>query len=233
MHSNKKSSQKPVIKELVSEYRLRVDGLIRLDESKSDDELFPFKTTEGVVIEVAYDDNAKPLVIESFESRNGFAIADELYQKALDSAMDIKKVKNACTVVLMALAHNQTAAVAADSQGAHDFAFHYLLKVAELFGMYVATSNLPESHIYWHEKMDSRLKKGFREKAGQKKKPEKDMVKAKYFELYDRDGKEPSARRVADAIRPKCKEIACSEQMVGRWIREEWRSEYATTQLEK
>lgn len=59
---------------------------------------------------------------------------------------------------------------------------------------------------------------------------EKEMVKAKYFDLYLKEGKEPSAARLAGIMKHQCKAITCSEQVIGRWIRARWRAEFATTQ---
>lgn len=62
---------------------------------------------------------------------------------------------------------------------------------------------------------------------------EKELVKAKYFEMRQRLGKEPPASQVANAMRTQCKAITCSDQMVSRWIRNGWRKEYETTLVVK
>lgn len=232
------SSQKSAVREILAEYDSKIEGIFVLEDDLLDEQL-PYKTTEGSKLEVAFDDGELPLRIEG---TNGFEIADGLYLEAFDAVLDITKVKGSCCLVLSALHYNRRAAIAADDQDQPETAFHYVLRVAELFGMFAATSKLPDSHIYWYEKMESRIKSDGRNgrQSDTQKEIEKGMIKAKYFELYDREGKEPSAPRIARIMRPSCTALKCSEQQIGKWIRGEkekgiagWRSEYATTQLEK
>lgn len=169
-------------------------------------------------------------------------VGDGLFLKVWEKSENIQSSVGYKEDLVIALTANAALSLHFAKTSLVELSLSYAMQTAQIFGMLVGASNL-----FVHElnvvrtiaSLKAKRSRGMRSSDIEKEK-EKDMIKAKYFELYKKEGKPPSASRIAGIMRPICKAINCSEQVIGRWIRGKpekgiigWCSEYATTQLEK
>ena len=153
-------------------------------------------------------------------------LADQHYEYASNSAFALsdKHVKD----IVNALVINAAASIMFHNQNEDDLSLTYGMRVSELFGMFWATVNLTQFVIKKSESLEKRNASWSAKDRRSKRKinklmdDEKGLVKSKYFELSTREGKAPTAPRLAQIMAPRCKAICCNPEVVRRWIKQ-WR----------
>ena len=190
--------------------------------------------TTGRIIDHGIDANklAEHCLDEMKSGRKDIVdLADQYYDHACNAARAL--ADRHTPDIVNALAINAAAAIRFYKQSESDKALTYGMRVSELFGMFWSTINLTE-HVLENSDRLEKLNDSWRAKNRRANRKidkqidiEKALVKAKYLELKAREGKAPSAPRLAQIMAPHCKAISCNAEVFRRWIKQ-WRDDTPT-----